>query len=401
MTRRAAQSRACRPRRRRNLARLRRKMAGLHDIRDVIEPASGAARKASDGNRGGVHTMWQSDEYRNVWWCVPLDGLGHKGVKDAASIDTARKLLQRLKRHSDPVLRHYGWTVKHLKEHVGGPGGMCYHDNQGTADISLQLRTRPDKQCNSFRNFHQLMGVMIHEMTHISGLGLEDIHPPEFFEKMREVRGVYRKLLAEGAMDADDEATDSGGDAAADGAGDSVEGGCKARKGRGGRANKRKRRRPGASGATGAAGSSSSAAAAGPKPKRRALGKKKSMIDRRNREGKRLAAEQAARTPAENARMAALARFGQAPLSAKELAVQKLRTKGGSDDCAIELLSDDDDDDEDDGGLFAPMGPMPGEEDSDEEEEGEEEEEDDDVEIHNGPPGHCDCAKCRPALVVD
>ena len=54
-----------------NLARFRRKMAGLHDIRDVIEPASGAARKASDGNRGGVHTMWQSGEYRNVWWCVP------------------------------------------------------------------------------------------------------------------------------------------------------------------------------------------------------------------------------------------------------------------------------------------------------------------------------------------
>ena len=57
-----------------------------------------------------MHTLWQTDEYRNVWWVVPLDGLGHDGVKDAASIVTARSLLKKIKRHSDPVLRHYGWT---------------------------------------------------------------------------------------------------------------------------------------------------------------------------------------------------------------------------------------------------------------------------------------------------
>ena len=140
-------------------------MAALHEMRNVIEPADGAAASVSAGDRGGVHTMWSSNEYRNVWWVVPLDSLGHDGVRDAGSIATARALLQRIKRHSDPVLRHYGWTVKHLKEHVGGPGGMCYHDNQGTADISLQLRVRPDKQCSSFRSFGCLMGVMIHEMA--------------------------------------------------------------------------------------------------------------------------------------------------------------------------------------------------------------------------------------------
>ena len=140
-------------------------MAALHEMRNVIEPTNGAAASVAAGDRGGVHTMWSSNEYRNVWWVVPLDSLGHDGVRDAESIATARALLQRIKRHSDPVLRHYGWTVKHLKEHVGGPGGMCYHDNQGTADISLQLRVRPDKQCSSFRSFGRLMGVMIHEMA--------------------------------------------------------------------------------------------------------------------------------------------------------------------------------------------------------------------------------------------
>ena len=62
-------------------------------------------------------------------------------------------------------------------------------DGQGTADITLQLRERPSKQCNTFRPFGRVMGVMLHEMTHIAGLGLEDIHPPEFYEKMKEVCG--------------------------------------------------------------------------------------------------------------------------------------------------------------------------------------------------------------------
>ena len=348
-------------------------MAALHDIRDVIEPAHGAAKAATD--RGGVHTMWASDEYRNVWWCVPLDSLGHDGVKDAASIETARALLKKIKRHSDPVLRHYGWTVKHLKEHVGGPGGMCYHDNAGTADITLQLRARPDKQCTAFRSFRSLMGVMLHEMTHISGLGLEDIHPPEFYEKMKEVRAVYNQLLAEGAMDTD---ADEDEDAGADDAG-TVEGGCRARKRAGTRG---KRKRAGATGATGAVGaSSSSAASSGFGEKRRPRGPKHSMIDKRFREGKRLAAEQARRTPAENARAAALARFGLAPLSEAEHEVKRLRTMGGSGDAAIELSDDDDEG----GGLFAPMEAFV-EEDDDEDE--------DEVEWHNGPPGFCDCAAC-------
>ena len=91
-------------------------------LTNVIEPSAGAERKKQEEKRSGVHSMWSSDEYRSVWWCVPLDGLGHDGVRDAASIAHAQRLLARLKKHSDPVLRHYGWTVKHLKEQVGGPG---------------------------------------------------------------------------------------------------------------------------------------------------------------------------------------------------------------------------------------------------------------------------------------
>jgi hypothetical protein len=116
-----------------------------------------------------------------------------------------------------------------------------------------------------------------------------------------------------------------------------------------------------------------------------------------------LALRQAARTPAENARAAALARFGHAPLTAGEKAVKRLRTMGSSGDDAIELSDDDDDEyggggggsrsgggGSEEGGLFAPMGALTDEE----SDAGEQEEED--VQVHNGPPGLCDCAICLP-----
>ena len=357
-------------------------------LQSVIEPSAGAERTKE--KRSGVHELWNSDEYRSVWWTVPLDGLGHDGVKDAASIAEAQRLLARLKKHSDPVLRHYGWTVKHLKEHVGGPGGMCYHDNQGTADITLQLRQRPSKQCNAFRSFRQLMSVMIHEMTHISGLGIEDVHPPEFYEKNGEVWGVYKRLLADGVSIV--EGGQEGGGEGEGGdfgeGGGSVEGGCRSKRrllggggGGGGGGRKRSRASGGPSGSSGAGGGR----------KKPALGRKQKMIDKRTVEGKQLAAAQASRTPAEAARQAALARVGQQPLSAREATRKRLRETGGNADTAIELgSSDDDGNDEghDGGGLFAPMERI--HEDT-EEFKGDDEDED---ELHDGPPGFCICSKC-------
>ena len=181
---------------------------------------------------------------------------------------------------------------------------MCYHDNQGTADITLQLRQRPSKQCNAFRSFRQLMSVMIHEMTHISGLGIEDVHPPEFYEKNGEVWGVYKRLLADGVSIV--EGGQEGGGEGEGGdfgeGGGSVEGGCRSKRrllggggGGGGGGRKRSRASGGPSGSSGAGGGR----------KKPALGRKQKMIDKRTVEGKQLAAAQARRTPAEAARQAA------------------------------------------------------------------------------------------------
>ena len=55
-------------------------------------------------------------------------------------------------------------------------------------NIQLNVRTKPDKNCKSFKSFGQLLGVMLHEITHTS-IGLEDIHPPAFYELNDEIKG--------------------------------------------------------------------------------------------------------------------------------------------------------------------------------------------------------------------
>ena len=97
---------------------------------------------------------------------------------------------------------------------------------------------------------------------------------------MREVRGVYTRLLADGAMD---EGGGGGGGGSSGGGGggvdvaDTVEGGCRARRRAGSQG---KRKRAGAAGAAGAvAGTSGVSGSAGAKA-RLPRGPKHSMIDR-------------------------------------------------------------------------------------------------------------------------
>jgi hypothetical protein len=56
-------------------------------LTSVIEPSAGAERTKE--KRSGVHELWNSDEYRSVWWTVPLDSLGAargKGFESAVGV---------------------------------------------------------------------------------------------------------------------------------------------------------------------------------------------------------------------------------------------------------------------------------------------------------------------------
>jgi len=141
-------------------------------------------------------------QYCCVWWVEVYE--------DGYRPDIARSLLARVARHVNPILRDRGWRVKRLMESSSTKFlGCCLSNGRGDADaasanIQLNVRQQPSKQCRHFRSFAQLLSVMLHEITHIS-IGLEDIHPPAFWELMQEIKGEYATKLAAGEVDAETE----------------------------------------------------------------------------------------------------------------------------------------------------------------------------------------------------
>lgn len=376
---------------------------------DVLEPVEGGGAQ-----RSGLHSL-QSDEYSNVWWCVPLAALGRSAV-DEASVEQARRLLRRLKLHADPILRARGWRVKHLIEHVRpGPSGMCYHDGEGAADISIRLRSSCSHRCNTFLPFRVLLGVMLHEIAHIGGHGVDDIHPPEFYEELDKIRRQHRSLLAKGVI-VDPE---NCGQAVSTWTEDmrQVEGGCRTRRRRHAKARRRNDRKNSGS-ARNASDSRGGGSVARSTGRRRSeklppLGRKFKMIDKRTREGKRMAAVQQAITPAEAARAAALQRFGQPSLSTAEMRARVEALGGGLAHSANEVPTNKRNVfvDEQKLGAVPTSSPSdglvasePGGTDSYEEEEIDMHEYSDWPglqEEHDGPPGLCDCAKCQQVAGKD
>jgi hypothetical protein len=126
--------------------------------------------------------------------------------EDGYRPDVARALLATVARHVNPILRERGWRCKRLIESASSKWiGLCTGNNRADADaastnIQLNLRTQPDKHCTTFRSFHQILSVMLHEITHTS-IGLEDIHPPAFYELLNEIKIQYKEKLLAGEVD--------------------------------------------------------------------------------------------------------------------------------------------------------------------------------------------------------
>lgn len=124
-------------------------------------------------------------QYCCVWWVEVYE--------DGYRPDLARALLAKVARHVNPILRDRGWRVKRLIESASPKHlGVCVTNGRGDADaasanIQLNLRQQPHKACRQFRSFAQVLSVMLHEITHIS-IGLEDIHPPCFWELLDEIK---------------------------------------------------------------------------------------------------------------------------------------------------------------------------------------------------------------------
>ena len=128
-----------------------------------------------------------------------------EAFEDGYRPEVARALLAKAARHVNPILRERGWRVKRLIESASRQWiGCCTGNGRDDADaastnIQLNLRVEPNKHCQLFRSFEQIMSVMLHEITHTS-IGLEDIHPPAFYELLKEIRLQYQEKLENGEV---------------------------------------------------------------------------------------------------------------------------------------------------------------------------------------------------------
>ena len=296
--------------------------------------------------------------------------------------DVARTLLAKVARHVNPVLRSRGWRVKRLIESSSTQWiGLCTANGRGDADaastnIQLNLRARPDRRCEEFRSFREVLAVMLHEITHTS-IGLEDIHPPAFYELLGEIKAEYRAKLAAGEvyLETDDYGCDSNfvsssgelasvsasasdilaprgvlGDADLLG-GVGSEGGCGA--------SKRRRRRGG--GARGRRGGNYGAGYTRnlQKETKRPLLKGSKMVDKRTKVGKVAMAERDGLSTRELAARAALARFGNAASAGASAASTDVlpleleredKVKSSSNYGAMDIISSDSEGGDDDDG---------------------------------------------------
>jgi hypothetical protein len=293
--------------------------------------------------------------------------------------DVARTLLASVARHVNPVLRSRGWRVKRLIESSSSQWiGLCTANGRGDADaastnIQLNLRALPDRRCEEYRSFREVLAVMLHEITHTS-IGLEDIHPPAFYELLDEIKAEYRTKLAAGEVDleTDDYGCDSNfvsssGELTSVSASASdilapkgafndmyllgslgSEGGCGVSK----------RRRRGGGGSRGRRGGNYRAGYTSnlQKEKKRPLLKGSKMVDKRTKVGKAAMAERDGVSARELAARAALVRFSNAastgafdilPLELeREDKVNSFKNHGAIDVLSSHSEGEDDDDDD-------------------------------------------------------
>eukprot|EP00928_Gymnodinium_smaydae_P026496 TRINITY_DN20788_c0_g1_i1.p1 TRINITY_DN20788_c0_g1~~TRINITY_DN20788_c0_g1_i1.p1 ORF type:complete len:338 (+),score=51.64 TRINITY_DN20788_c0_g1_i1:85-1098(+) len=133
-------------------------------------------------------------------------------VKHAATLpnaDGARKLLERIRRNADAILRSRGWRVVELvelccckeapeKAHADTEG-WCIADSslQNTMAEKIAIRLRePKGKGHRLLDFESVFGCMIHELTHI----IHDKHTKAFHRLMDELQEEWERLEAAGRV---------------------------------------------------------------------------------------------------------------------------------------------------------------------------------------------------------
>lgn len=115
----------------------------------------------------------------NVWETKALVKMPKK--------DEAKKLLDRLASICAPVMGRRQWRVKCLKEFYPTNAGLLGMNVNRGASILIRLRPGHDK--DSFLPWHDVLGTMVHELTHMS----VGSHSAEFYKLMDQIHDEVDK----------------------------------------------------------------------------------------------------------------------------------------------------------------------------------------------------------------
>ncbi|KAJ8599434.1 hypothetical protein CTAYLR_007997 [Chrysophaeum taylorii] len=151
---------------------------------DLVDPDRAGRRGGSARDQHTIHDA----EYNNVW---------SSGIKVLDDAPEAMAVMERLKRECDPILRRHAWRVHELHEWTSDKvSGTCWPNGRGGASIALVLRAGGRR--GPLRPYRSILGVMLHEMTHIEMNS--NSHGPPFRALCAELRRDYAGLVGGGGV---------------------------------------------------------------------------------------------------------------------------------------------------------------------------------------------------------
>ncbi|KAF5479052.1 hypothetical protein F2P56_005557 [Juglans regia] len=123
------------------------------------------------------------DDLNKVWEIKALKKPGE---------DEARKILERIAKQVQPIMRRHKWRVKILSEFCPNNPSLLGLNVGGGVHVKLRLR-RPNRDCNFFP-FDQVLDTMLHELCH----NAHGPHNASFYRLWDELRKECEELMAKG-----------------------------------------------------------------------------------------------------------------------------------------------------------------------------------------------------------
>ncbi|KAI8091870.1 WLM domain-containing protein, partial [Thamnidium elegans] len=113
-------------------------------------------------------------------------------LKKKPNADQALLILEKLASQVKPILNNHNWTIKNLCEfYPTNPNLLGVNVNRGWK-VNLRLRYPYDE--NSFLEYEDILGTLLHEMVHI----VRGPHDEQFYRILQELKTETELLMASG-----------------------------------------------------------------------------------------------------------------------------------------------------------------------------------------------------------